>query len=203
MQKGHPLPPKPKLTKEEIARAALELVREKGEESLTSRDVAAVLGSSARPIFTAFESMAALKESVIQMAEQIYNDFQETVVAENKYPTYKSMGMAYIRFAREEKNLFRLLYMRDRTGEPIPPNFDETILEQVKVNTGFEGYLATLFQTEMWVFIHGIASMHATTYMNFSEEFISSMITDAYQGLKRRQKENALKNSHADKGDKK
>lgn len=197
------MPPKPKFTKEEIARAALELVREKGEESLTSRDVAAVLGSSARPIFTAFESMSALKEAVVKMAEEIYNDFQQAVVDENKYPPYKSIGMAYIRFAKEEKNLFRLLYMRDRTGEPIPPNFDETILEQVKENTGFEGYLATLFQTEIWMFIHGIASMQATTYMDFSEDFISNILTDAYQGLKRRQKENALKKFHTDKEDKK
>ncbi len=194
------MPPKPKFTKEEITRAALELVREKGEEHLTSRDVGNALGCSSRPIFTAFSSMGELRAAVIKMGEDIYGEYGKREMENGKYPPYKAMGMAYIRFAREEKNLFRLLFMRNRTGEAIPSDFDGAVLEQVKASTGFEGYLATLFQTEMWVFIHGIASMHATNYMDYSEEFISSMLTDAYQGLKRRQKENLIKNSHGDRG---
>ena len=31
---------------------------------------------------------------------------------------YKAFGMAYIRFAKEESELFKLLYMRNRSGEP-------------------------------------------------------------------------------------
>ena len=51
------MPPKPKFTKEEIVAAALELVSEKGIEALTARELGVRLGSSARPIFTAFNSM--------------------------------------------------------------------------------------------------------------------------------------------------
>ena len=34
-----------------------------------------------------------------------------------QYPPYKASGMAYIRFAREQRELFKLLFMRDRTNE--------------------------------------------------------------------------------------
>ena len=51
------MPPKPKFTREEIVAAALDLVSERGMGALTSRDLAARLGSSPRPIFTVFKNM--------------------------------------------------------------------------------------------------------------------------------------------------
>ena len=39
------MPPKPKYTKEEIINAALDMVREKGADSLTARDLGAKLGT--------------------------------------------------------------------------------------------------------------------------------------------------------------
>ena len=58
------MPPKPKFTKEEIVQAALELVSEKGMEALTARDLGARLGSSARPVFTVFQSMEEVQRQV-------------------------------------------------------------------------------------------------------------------------------------------
>ena len=58
------MPPKPKYTKEEIINVALDMVREKGADSLTARDLGAKLGTSSRPIFTAFENMEDLKNAV-------------------------------------------------------------------------------------------------------------------------------------------
>jgi len=51
------MPPKPKYTKEEVVKVALDMVREQGVDSLTARDLGAKLGTSSRPIFTAFENM--------------------------------------------------------------------------------------------------------------------------------------------------
>ena len=58
------MPPKPKFTREEVIDAALEIVSEKGMEALTSRDLGARLGSSARPIFTVFQNMEELQREV-------------------------------------------------------------------------------------------------------------------------------------------
>ena len=62
------MPPKSKFTREEVIAAALELVSEKGMSALTSRDLGARLGSSARPIFTLFSSMEEVQEEVKKAA---------------------------------------------------------------------------------------------------------------------------------------
>ena len=46
-------------------------------------------------------------------------------MTDGKYPPYKASGIAYIQFAKEEKELFKLLFMRDRTGEKIEENREE------------------------------------------------------------------------------
>ena len=55
------MPPKPKFTKEEVAAAALELVKECGVSALTARELGKRLGTSASPIFTVFKSMDEVK----------------------------------------------------------------------------------------------------------------------------------------------
>lgn len=54
------MPPKPKCTKEQIVKAALKLVSERGEKALTARELGKKLGSSSCPIFTALGSMDEL-----------------------------------------------------------------------------------------------------------------------------------------------
>lgn len=38
-------------------------------------------------------------------------------MANGQMPPYKEMGMAFLRFAHEEAALYRLLFLRDRSGE--------------------------------------------------------------------------------------
>ena len=54
------MPPKAKFKKNEIIETALNIVRTRGFEALTARSLGAELGSSARPIFTVFQSMDEL-----------------------------------------------------------------------------------------------------------------------------------------------
>lgn len=51
------MPPKPKFTKDEIVAAALGVVSKNGIDALTAQALGNALGSSARPIFTIFNSM--------------------------------------------------------------------------------------------------------------------------------------------------
>ena len=74
------MPPKPKFTREEIVAAALELVSEKGMSALTSRDLGARLGSSARPIFTVFNSMEEVQASLVAHLVKNPPAIQETPV---------------------------------------------------------------------------------------------------------------------------
>lgn len=56
----------------------------------------------------------------------------------------------------------------------------------VSHNVGIDVDDARMFHLEMWVYVHGIATMIATGYLNWEVETVSRMLTDAYMGLKER-----------------
>lgn len=181
------MPPRVRITKEEIVDVALSMIRSEGEASLNARSIAAALGCSTQPIFSNFETMEALRESVIARAYETYLSFIEKELALKKYPPYKAFGMAYIRFAKEEKGLFKLLFMRDRTGEDLSPAPDfEASVHMIMDANGFSKETAMRMHMEMWVCVHGIAVMHATSFLSVDEELVSGMITDVYQGVRER-----------------
>ncbi len=182
------MPPKVKIKKEDIINAGVALVRESGPDALNARNVAAKLKCSTQPVFSNYATMGEFKTDVIKAANKIYQKYLEDGMKSDKYPPYKASGMAYIGFAREEKELFKLLFMRDRSEEQIPDNWDEAenLIELVKQNVGLESEEAHFFHLEMWVYVHGIAAMTATSYMDFGEEIISRMLTDVFMSLKER-----------------
>ena len=49
------MPPKAKYTREEIVQIALDLVAARGIDALNARNLAAALGTSTRPVFTALD----------------------------------------------------------------------------------------------------------------------------------------------------
>ncbi len=178
--------PKVKFTKEEIISTALGIVRCGGMPALTARSLAAKLGTSAKPIFGHFSGMEELVSEVMTAANALYNSYIESDMKEGKYPPYKASGMAYIRFAREERELFKLLYMRDRTGETIPDERDSLrpILDVIMSNLGISEDEAFMLHIELWVYVHGIATMIATSYLDWDMDFISSSLSDVYNGIK-------------------
>ena len=182
------MPPKCKFTKEEIVEAALSITKQHGIGAVTARAVGTELNSSPKVIFSTFENMEELQKGVINKASCIYRDYLNCEMESGKYPTYKASGMAYIRFAKEEKELFNLMFMRDRSGETIN-NDDEEIKPIIKIimnNTGLCEKSAYMMHLEMWVYVHGIATMVATSYLDWKWEDISRMLTDCYEGTRKR-----------------
>ncbi|MDE5994503.1 MAG: TetR/AcrR family transcriptional regulator [Oscillospiraceae bacterium] len=191
------MPPKFKFTKDEIIDAALNIIRKNGASALTARALAEELGCSVKPIFGLFKNMEQVQQEVFAAAQSLYQSYLQKDMLSGKYPQYKSSGMAYIRFAREEKELFKLLFMRDRSGENIEENREEVkpFIELIKQSIGLGEEKAYLFHIEMWIFVHGIATMIASSYLEWSDSLVSESLTDMYTGLKycyseRQQEEN-------------
>ena len=181
------MPPKARITEKEIIAAAVELLRECGEESLNARALANKLGCSTQPIFSNFESMDSVYAAVIKAADDLYNEYLRQETKSGTYPAYKASGMGYIRFAREEKELFKLLFMRDRSFEPMPLSFKpDPVVELIQKTTGYSYEKAERFHLEMWVAVHGIASMIATNFLDWDMEMASGVLSDIYFGLRAR-----------------
>ena len=181
------MPPKVKVTKENIVKCAVDLTRKSGEQSINARALATALNCSTQPIFSNFNAMDDLKNAVIESAYKLFLEFIKAEVESEKYPQYKAFGMAYIRFAREETELFKLLFMRNRTGEDISPSPDyEQSIKLIMHANSMSREKAELMHLEMWTCVHGIATMLATSYLTLDEELISNMISDVYQGVRAR-----------------
>ena len=179
------MPPRVKITKEDIISTATRLTRNNGIKSLNARSIADELNCSTQPIFSNFKNMEELENQVKLTAYNLFWDFINNEIEKQNYPKYKSFGMAYIRFAKEEKELFKLLCMSERKGESIIPttDFDQSV-QIIMDSNGVSREIAELMHVEMWVFVHGIAVMTATSFLTLDWNIISNMITDVYQGIR-------------------
>lgn len=183
------MPPKVKVSKEDVITASLNMVRESGADALNARALATYIGCSTQPIFSNFSSMTELKQEVLRAAENIYMDFLRREMESGQYPPYKASGIGYIRFAKEEKELFKMLFMRERKTEIVEDDFDGATREIIAImqkNTGLAYEQAKQFHLGMWIYVHGIATMLATSYLPLKWDDISNLVTDAYEGMKKR-----------------
>ena len=174
------MPPKVKFTKDEIVHAALNVARAKGLAAVTTRDIAAELSVSTRPIFTYFKSMAEVREAILHAAEKIYQEYLFVGLRE-PVPFY-GFGMQYIRFAREEPELYKLLFLTPAESENggamgamhRSQELLRTCLQQVY---HLDAAAADLYFRDVWLMTHGIATLIVTGGCTYTEEEISSMMT--------------------------
>lgn len=185
------MPPKAKFTREEIINAAFDLTRAQGLEALTARALGEKLGSSARPIFSVFNSMEEVHSEVLNAARRHYTDFINRGLRQT--PPFRGVGIEYIRFAIDEPKLFMLLFMSEQEEKPsinsILPVIDENypqILKSIKNSFGLEDEQAKRLYRHLWIYSHGIAVLCATKLCSFTADEIEDMLTEVCVALIRK-----------------
>jgi len=191
------MPPKAKFTKEEIVEAAFNIVKTDGFEALTSRALGNRLGSSARPIFTVFQSMDEVQQAVIGAAKALYKEYVDQGLTW-EHP-FKGVGTQYILFSVNEPKLFQLLFMTEQPQMPdlsgVLPLIEESygaILLSIQNDYGISGRLAERLYRHLWIYTHGIATLCATKMCRFTNEEISNMITEVCASILKNIKEEAM-----------
>ena len=182
------MPPKPKYTKEEIVLAALELVSEKGMSALTARDLGARLGTSARPIFTAFKNMEEVQQAVRSAAMERFNRYIRQAMGYT--PVFKQVGMQMLRFAREEPRLFQLLFMTESREEGRFEDIFSQLGEMAEISVrtiqsdyGLSPRDAERLFRHMWVYAFGIGVLCASRGCRFSDGEINDMLGQEFMAL--------------------
>lgn len=174
------MPPSVKFTKEEIVNAALQVVREKGTAALTARQIAAVLGVSTRPIFTYFQNMQQVQEAVRQAAQALYHSYIKKGL-EQVHP-FIGLGEQYIRFATQEPELYRLLFLplAPGSGNKAMEEMERTqnlVLEFLQQIYQLDEAAAKRFFRDVWLVAHSLAALIVTNCCPYSPEEIRQILT--------------------------
>lgn len=182
------MPPKPKFTKEEIAEAALVIVKEKGVNALTSRELCRKLNSSASPIFTVFKNMNDVKSAAREIALREFEEYSADF--KNYTPAFKRFGMQMISYAINKPELFKLLFMQEHTEKQ---SFEKTrtelgdlvevLIELIMNEHKISKDEADVLFNNMWIYSFGICSLCANGVCNFTEEEMSQRLSQVFAGM--------------------
>lgn len=165
-----------KVTKDEIIDAAFEIARTEGAEHINARIVSAKLGCSTQPVMYHFKTIEKLRKAAYQKADAYHSAYISDIRSDDPM---KDIGLNYIRFAVEEKSLFRFLFQSDSfSGRSILDliNAEET-QPMVGILSREAGIVIeqaqTVFRT-VFLCVHGYASMLANNDMTYDEKSIAA-----------------------------
>ena len=170
--------PKYKFTKEEMVEAALQVVRTKGFRGLTAKTMAEELGTSTQPIFTSFGSMEGIKQAVYAATLRIYDRYTDAGLKE-EIPFF-GVGMQYIRFAREEPELYRLLFLTpgtDCSAMHSMAHLQELVRPTLMRIYRITSEEADLYFRDLWLVVHSLATLVVTGDCPYSDQEIRQILT--------------------------
>lgn len=174
-----------KITKEMILDTAFSIARREGLNSISNRRIAKELNSSIRPIYYQFKNTEELKLELEKKIDTYFYDY----LLNNKLgnmPLYKQIGINYIRFSRDEKKLFKILFMSDNKLLPSDFILDTDymkIKDIIRISTNLSDKDIKSFHLKMWLFTHGIATLSANDTVLFTDKQISDLLSYEFQAL--------------------
>jgi AcrR family transcriptional regulator len=172
-------------TKEAILEAAFTLTREEGWGGVTARNIAKKLGSSTMPIYSSMKSMDEIESEVRSRAEALMLDFQK-----QRYTGEPPLDMAvgYVTFARDEKALFRFLFV-DRPSprgtrhesEAGTVSYEQLVqgTEPVRLADQVPTALQDPRILKSWIFTHGLASLLSGGVIDLPDGKIKTLLLEA------------------------
>lgn len=181
------MPPKAKITKDMIINAGFNIVRQEGQESLNVRRTAAELNCSTQPIMYHYKTVDELKADIYTAADNFHSEYIMRPDNNAANPML-SIGLNYIRFANEEKFLFRFLFQSDKfrnmgLSELLKGEEMSFLIEPLARQTGLDHDQARKVFEALFICAHGFASMLANNSMEYNEEHCEEVLTNTFMGI--------------------
>lgn len=180
------MPPKARISKEMIIEEAFQIARTEGADKITARRISEKLKCSTQPVLYYFATVEEIKAAVYQQADAYHTCCLMNMEHDYGNPML-NIGMNYIRFAVDERNLFRFLFQSNEfsgTGltdliqsEELAPIM-QVLQQEIEVTTEE----AKEIFTTLFVFVHGYASMFANNEMVYDEKLLEVSLTKVFSG---------------------
>ena len=180
------MPPKVKVTKDMVAEASFALVRARGHEALNARAIAEALGCSTQPVLYNFRTVDEIREAAYEIADSFHSAY--ILPRETDEDPMLALGLNYVRFAHEEKNLFRFLFQTDKFGgmdvEGLmsDPNLS-AVMAVMAEGLGCEAAEAREMFFTFFCAAHGLASLLANNSMAYDEALCRKMLEKIFYGM--------------------
>lgn len=168
------MPPKAKITRDMVIDAGVEVVREQGIENVNARTVSEKLGCSTQPVMYHFKKIEDMKKAIYQKVNEYHTEYITNI--EGISPLME-IGLAYVRFGAQEKNLFHFLFQTNEfAGKSISELIDDEELLPV-LTIMSQKMCLDMEQTKeifrlVFLFVHGYASMFANNSLKYDENII-------------------------------
>lgn len=169
-----------------IIDAAFELIRGKGWSVVTTRAIAKKMGSSTMPIYSHVGSVNDLEEDLRQKARLLLKDYQRRPYTEH---LLLNLAFGYVAFARDEKNLFRFLYLErpERLNLEEMSGMKETFFaefgeesEEGKALSELQASGQETLVKYTWIFTHGLAMLvNSGAFTSPSDQVLLRYLMDA------------------------
>ncbi len=180
------MPAARKVSKEEIIDAAVEVLRDGGFSAINARGVAKKLGCSTQPIYFSFRNMDELKDALTERAIEMHTQrVRDSLRAnEGNDSRYSSYGMGFVKFAAEEKQLFRWLYLEGKQRGPYRNDvlFPEVIAVIVD-EFGYTEDVARRFHQDMIYFSYGLAILANTGHLHLTKAELREAFRREFRAL--------------------
>ena len=178
------MPKKPTTTRDAMIEGAFQLIKEKGHEFLTARNLAAFLGCSTQPIMYQFPNLDTLRDLAYQRADAFHSEY---ILAGGDL---LEIGMRYIRFAEEEPHLFRFLFQSGRfSGSSLEDLIKAPAATELLTAVSTEERLtmeeAAAFFEPLAALVHGYASLIANNGMMYDPDTIRNSLIMIEEGIKK------------------
>ena len=175
-----------KASREQIIDAAVAVLRDDGFSTINARSVAKKLGCSTQPIYFSFKNMDELKAALTERAIELHTQrVRDSLRAhEGNDSRYSSYGMGFVKFAAEEKQLFRWLYLE---GKQLGPYQNDVLLPEVIAviveEFGYTENIARRFHQDMTYFTYGLAILANTDHLRLTEPELREAFRREFRAL--------------------
>ena len=173
--------PRAKVTREEIVEAAVWITRKKGISGVTAREIGAALGVSSRPLFTWFGRVEEVKAAVCASAKELYKEYLQKGLA-GPIP-FLGVGQQYIRFAREEPELYKLLFLsgvgEGGGGAMEALRFSQDLArESLQRIYHLDAFTADCYFRDLWLVVFSFATLLVTNNCPYTDAQMSAILTE-------------------------
>lgn len=180
------MPPIPRITKEMVLETAFSITQIEGIDVVNARYLAKHLKCSTQPIFRVYENMESLKNDIVKKAEEYYNI--EMMKGLNHPLPFLGMGLAYVEFAKTEKQLFKLLFLHDTFTihsfeDMVQGEDNRQIIAMIAGATKISNKQAEQVFVSIWLLMHGMATMIATNSADIPTLEIENILKKGFYGF--------------------